>query len=184
MARSPRQPLSFNGSRNAGDGMLPAMAVATVLVLAIVTIHYEALRLISRILPRLTMLAPRQRLIVVLLAVFAAHTVEVWVYALAYYGFDHWIDIGGFGGVPLDGIADYVYFSTVTFSTLGFGDVVPHGGLRLVAGVEAVNGFLMIGWSASYTYIAMSELWNLHDELAAARRQRREQARSDRGGSP
>jgi len=63
--------------------MLPAMAVATVLVLAIVTIHYEALRLISRILPRLTMLAPRQRLIVVLLAVFAAHTFEVWVYALA-----------------------------------------------------------------------------------------------------
>jgi len=164
--------------------MLPAMAVATILVLVIVTIHYEALRLISRALPRLTMLAPRQRLIAVLMAVFAAHTVEVWVYGVGYYGLDHWIDIGGFGGVPMAGIADYVYFSIVTFSTLGFGDVVPHGGLHLVAGVEAVNSFLMIGWSASYTYIAISELWNLHDEFAAARRQRRSPDRPDRGGSP
>ena len=33
------------------------------------------------------------------------------------------------------------------------------GELRLLAGVEALNGLLLIGWSASYTYIAMERFW-------------------------
>jgi len=37
--------------------------------------------------------------------------------------------------------------------------VVPTGDLRLVAGVEALNGLLLIGWSASYTFIAMERFW-------------------------
>ena|ERR671922_80488 len=32
--------------------------------------------------------------------------------------------------------------------------------LRLLAGMEALNGLLLIGWSASYTYIAMERFWN------------------------
>lgn len=164
--------------------MPTAMLMATVLVLVTVVIHYEALRLTSRVLPRLTMLAPRQRLAAVLVAVFAAHTVEVWVYGGAFMLLDRVLGIGGFGGVALAGIADYVYFSSVTYSSLGFGDVYPLGELRLIAGVEAVTGLLMIGWSASYTYLAMSELWGLHAEFAAARRQRRDRARRGHGGSP
>jgi len=39
-------------------------------------------------------------------------------------------------------------------------DIVPGGDLRLVAGVEVLNGLLLIGWSASYTYIAMERFWN------------------------
>jgi hypothetical protein len=37
---------------------------------------------------------------------------------------------------------------------------VPDGVLRLLAGVEALNGLLLIGWSASYTYLAMERFWN------------------------
>jgi hypothetical protein len=36
---------------------------------------------------------------------------------------------------------------------------VPSGSLRLLAGVEALNGLLLIGWSASYVYIAMERFW-------------------------
>jgi hypothetical protein len=46
---------------------------------------------------------------------------------------------------------------------LGYGDVVPHGPLRLLAGVEALTGLLMIGWSASFTYVSMARFWTPED---------------------
>lgn len=53
-----------------------------------------------------------------------------------------------------------LYFSAETYTTLGFGDLTPAGPVRLLAGVEALNGLLLIGWSASYTYIAMERFWS------------------------
>lgn len=152
--------------------MIPAMFASVVLVLLTVGIHYEALRLTSDLLPKLT-LPPRQRMIVVLVCVFAAHTVEVWIYGVAYLILDSQIGIGDFGGVIPGELPDYIYFSTVTYTSLGYGDVFPLGGLRLVTGVESLNGLLLIGWSASFTYLAMQEVWGLHKELEQARRARR-----------
>jgi hypothetical protein len=43
-----------------------------------------------------------------------------------------------------------LYFSTATFSTLGFGDVVVGKNWRLFGSFEGVNGFLLIGWSTAY----------------------------------
>jgi hypothetical protein len=34
----------------------------------------------------------------------------------------------------------------------------------LLAGAEALNGLLLIGWSASYTYIAMERFWRNNDK--------------------
>lgn len=50
-------------------------------------------------------------------------------------------------------------FSAETYSSLGYGEVIPGGALRLLAGVEVLNGLLLIGWSASFTYIAMERFW-------------------------
>ena len=36
--------------------------------------------------------------------------------------------------------------------SLGLGDVWPHGPIRLLTGIEALNGLILIAWSASYTY--------------------------------
>jgi hypothetical protein len=146
--------------------MFLAMIVSLVLVSSTILVHYEALRLISLSLPKLTMVRPRARIVFVIFAAFAAHTVEVYVYAIAYWLLEaHY----GFGNVIAPGIAasplaftDVVYFSIITYTSVGFGDVVPLGGLRLISGVEALNGLLMIGWSASFTYLCMQELWPLH----------------------
>jgi hypothetical protein len=141
--------------------MILAMIFSAALVLATVLIHYEMLRFASALLPRLT-IRPRQRIVVVIVALFAAHTVEVWLHALAYYLLADHFGIGTFGGSFSGSFEDYLYFSTVTYTSLGFGDVFPLGGLRLIAGVETLTGLVMIAWSASFTYLAMQELWNLH----------------------
>lgn len=43
-------------------------------------------------------------------------------------------------------LLDSIYFSTVTFTTLGYGDLSPIGGLRIVALLEAFFGALSIGF--------------------------------------
>lgn len=69
--------------------------VSTVLVLVTVLIHYEVLRVASDLPPRLT-LPPRQRIIVVIIAAFLAHTIEVWLYAIVYYLLTDHLGIGTF----------------------------------------------------------------------------------------
>ncbi len=142
--------------------MILAMFFSTVLVLSSVLIHYETLRLVWRRLPRLT-LPPRRRILVVIVALFAAHTVEVWLHAFAFYLLTDHFGIGTFGGHFGANFEDYLYFSTVTYTSLGFGDVYPLGGLRLIAGVETLTGLVMIAWSASFTYLAMERFWPLQE---------------------
>ena len=58
-------------------------------------------------------------------------------------------------------IPDYLYFSYAAFTTVGFGDIVPTGPLRLLAGMEALTGFVLITWTASYLYLEMTRLWKI-----------------------
>ncbi len=144
--------------------MLLAMVAATVLVGICLMMHYEALRLISLLLPKVTFMPPRTRLLAAMGGIMAAHTVEVWVFAGAYWVLEHWIRLGGFDGQVdlLKDFSEYVYFSAVSYTSLGLGDIYPTGGLRLITGAEALVGLLMIAWSASFAYLMMVELWPLH----------------------
>jgi hypothetical protein len=54
---------------------------------------------------------------------------------------------------------DCVYLSFVTYSTLGFGDIVPEGWVRFMVGTEAVTGLVQIAWTASYLYFQMGRNW-------------------------
>ena len=67
------------------------------------------------------------------------------------------------GGETLDpSLVDYAYYSTVAYTTLGLGDLVPTGGLRILTGIESLNGFILITWTASFTYLAMEKFWGQH----------------------
>jgi hypothetical protein len=142
--------------------MIVAMGASVVLVIVTILILYETLRLTSNHLAELP-LPPRARIIAVVLAAFAGHTVAVWTYALAYWLLAVRWHVGGFAGLPVEGFEDCLYFSVVTYTSLGFGDHVPVSHARLIAGVEALNGLLLIGWSASFTYLAMERYWPMHE---------------------
>ena len=142
-------------------GMLIAMTASVILVVTTILVLYETLRLTSEHLAELPV-PPRVRILAVVLMTFVGHTVAVWIYAGAYWLLVLWIGDDAFEGTPVKTFQDCLYFSVVTYTSLGFGDQVPTSHTRMIAGVEALNGLLLIGWSASFTYLAMERYWPLH----------------------
>lgn len=136
------------------------VGISCVVLLVLTTvIHYEALRMLTVGLPAFGMPA-RTKLIVVILSTFFAHAAEIVLYAVAIYVLVRYFGAGTLGDASSLSLTRCLYFSAETFSSLGYGDIVPGGNLRLLAGVEVLNGLLLIGWSASYTYIAMERFWS------------------------
>lgn len=134
--------------------------VCCVLLLVVTTLtHFEVLTGLTNILPRLHM-PSRPKLVIVIFAVFMAHAVEILLYGVALYLLVHALPVGGLAGGGGATLPNCLYLSAETYSSLGFGDVVPTGPVRVLAGAEALNGLLLIGWSASYAYIAMERFWN------------------------
>lgn len=138
-------------------------AFCLMLLVATTIVHYEVLRLLSIGLPALRMPA-RPKLIIVILGTSMAHAVEIVLYGLVFYLLAGWLGVGTLGDPAHLSFPRCLYFSAETYSSLGYGDIVPTGSLRLLAGVEALNGLLLIGWTASYLYISMERLWDDADK--------------------
>lgn len=132
--------------------------VCCVLVLTTTILHYEVLRSLNARLPTLRV-PDRSKLVVVILAAFVAHATEMAFYGTALYVLVEWLGAGSLTGTTSFSLANCLYFSAETYTSLGFGDLTPLGPVRLLAGVEALNGLLLIGWSASFTYISMERFW-------------------------
>lgn len=134
--------------------------VATVLLITLTTVvHYEVLRSLNAGLPSVRV-AGRFKVLLVICTAFAAHTFEVALYGFTLFMLIDYFSVGSFSGPVGFSLANCLYFSAETYTSLGFGDLTPVGPIRLLAGAEALNGLLLIGWSASYTYIAMERYWD------------------------
>ncbi len=139
--------------------MPAAVIVGCLLLIAATTLlHYEVLSLLQRLLERLHWPA-RAKLIVAVIGCFAGHGLEIALYGGAYWGLVGFGGLGTLGGTAQPDFATALYFSAETFTSLGFGDVVPAGPVRLLAGVETLNGLLLIGWSGSFLYLEMQRYW-------------------------
>ena len=133
--------------------------VTMLIVVAAVLSHYEGLRFLSNWISG-TRLRPRFRIAVVIYGLLLLHSIEIWFFGLGYWLLIANADYGTLVGIDgAQGLADCVYFSTTVYSTLGFGDLVPRGPVRFLAGMESVTGLLLITWSASFTYLEMIRYW-------------------------
>jgi hypothetical protein len=101
----------------------------------------------------------RSKLLVVILVTFLAHAVEIGLYGLALHVLIDVFHAGSLSSADQSSFTAALYFSAETYTSLGFGDLTPSGPVRLLAGVEALNGLLLIGWSASFTYLSMERFW-------------------------
>ena len=135
-----------------------AAGISVALLTATVLIHFEMFRMASG-LTSSQLIPPRGRILLVITVVLVAHIVEIGLYAAAFAGCQELLRLGSIDGVVEGGVLDVVYFSITTYTTLGVEDLHARGPLRLIAGVESLNGLVLIGWSASFTYLAMERSW-------------------------
>ena len=143
--------------------MILNLLLSTFMVMATVIIHFAGLLALLRLLgsrgerfrARESTLGQGALIVAVVLGLFAIHTIEIWLYAVLY------IAIGA-----VEDFETALYFSTTSFSSIGYGDIVLEHEWRLVSAIEGVNGLILIGWSTAFLLSLMTRLRSLeHDWL-------------------
>lgn len=145
--------------------MLLVLPITVLLVTAVVALQVVALLFISDHLPRF----PFRHLFKVslgLLGVIVTHVVSIVLFGLVFYFLTH-INADHYGYIRSDEgeeliMRDYIYFSFTTYTTVGYGDYIPKGPLRLLSQIEALVGLVLIACSASYIFIIMQDYWRAH----------------------
>ncbi len=151
------------------------LLIGVAMVVGTNLLFYELLRNVWNFLPRMTW-HPRLRILLVIVAILSGHVFAVTAYAILLWRLIPLVIFGNLSDAipPLEAIADnfdtVLYFSAATYSSLGVGDIVPTGDLRILSGFEVLNGLMLIGWSVSFTYLAMEKFWDAHFKLGKKKR--------------
>jgi len=136
-----------------------AVTLATLGAVALcVLTHYEGLLLTSRSLARMPGAHRRIKVLYGIASVLVLHVAEIWIFGLVLWALLLWPECGSLGSAAQHPL-DMVYFSAVTFTTVGYGDLAPTGPIRFLSGTEALTGFVLLTWSASFTYLEMERFW-------------------------
>lgn len=146
---------------------LIANGIGTILIFLTSAVVYETLAIVWHYLPRLPI--GRLRVAVVMAAIFCTHIFGIWLYGIAYYYLDTHHILGGFAGQSLtdfghaDDLFSHIYYSSIIYTSLGLGDIIPTGGMRFLTAIEVLNGLVLIGWTVSYSFLAMQRFWKFTD---------------------
>ena len=129
--------------------LITQLAVATLIVGATMIVHLIGLAMLLAVLRRyrrgavrsVVVLRNSAAILVGAFGLFALHAMEIWIWAYAFYG------LGAFADFELS-----LYFSTSTYVTIGYGDVVLPAGLRILGAIEGASGIILIGWSTAFFF--------------------------------
>ena len=138
--------------------MTLAVLINCLVITLVVLVHYEALHNLFNWIPRLP-ITRRLRVVVAVFGALIAHTVEVWIFGAAFLWYVRHEHMGFLEGNFDGSLLDCVYFSFINYTSLGYGDIVPVGHIRFLAGLEGLVGLVMIGWTASFIYVEMTRFW-------------------------
>ncbi len=144
--------------------MMIQLSLASVMVLVTVMVHLVGLAILVRWLrshnrlARRLKISPISLLLVASVGLFALHTAEIWLYALLY--------------LLLGATTDFessLYFSTVTYAAIGYGDVLLAKPWRILGAIEGATGVIMLGWSTAFLVSLIVQLKLLsHDWLTTS----------------
>ena len=141
--------------------MLIQLILATLMVVATVLVHLFGLAMLVRILRshsrvfRKLSIMPLTLLVGATTGIIAILTLEIWMYAALF------LELGALGHFE-----QALYFSTVTYSTIGYGDVVMPHQWRILGAIEGAVGIIMLGWSTAFLISLLSQMKLLgHDWL-------------------
>lgn len=136
---------------------LMALIISGFIVTVCVVLHYEALRFLSRTVG--VHVHKRIGVLIVMLGLLVAHVIEIIIFALGYMLMQHGMALGHITGMDEGNLFDFIYYSSVVYTTVGFGDLLPVGAIRMLSAAEGLAGFAIITWSASFTFLAMQRFW-------------------------
>ena len=133
--------------------MYELLAILISLVIACVAtwIHLKVITASSRL----------ENVYILTLIILMAHMAEILVYSWSYKLISLVPQFGcvvNLEGACVHSWFDLTYFSASVYTTLGFGDLVPVGPMRMLTGIEAVVGLALIAWSATYTFMRLSSV--------------------------
>lgn len=137
--------------------------VAFALGLLSIWIHYEIIRITSDIIVPWALKVSHSRRVLMLstTVLMLGHIVEIWIFAIVMYVIGQGTGFGLLYGESVITFSSYLYFSAVSYTSLGYGDILPHGMFRAISVSEALTGLLMIAWSASFTFLKMQQIWDM-----------------------
>jgi hypothetical protein len=139
--------------------MLKVFIINGAVIALAVIVHYEFLYQFTMLMPKLR-IRHRLRILLGVFAALLAHSLEVWLFAAAYYFMDGTPGWGRLEGSYDGAFFSSVYFSLTAFTTLGLGDISPTGNMRYLAGMESLAGFVLLTWTASFLYLEMTRYWD------------------------
>jgi hypothetical protein len=137
--------------------MITKLLIASLLMALCVTVHATgttgALRWIqrSRALADPRFWPPTWLLIRIAAWLILLHLIEISLWALLYA----WRQ-------AMPDLQAAFYFSAVTYTTTGYGDLVLPEAWRLVGGIEALTGILMCGWSTGFFFAVVNRMYRSH----------------------
>ena len=125
------------------------LGLATLVVGVTVVVHLAGLALLLAILRRyrrasrryLVILLNGGAILVAAFGLFALHSAEIWIWAGLYQLLGAFTDF-----------EHALYFSTSTYVTIGYGDIVLPPGLRILGAIEGASGIILIGWSTAFFF--------------------------------
>jgi hypothetical protein len=135
--------------------MFTQISIGGALIVITVLVHAVSLELIFKALIAVrTDIKVRWRavaLALVVLAVFVAHVIEIWIWAIFYY-FK--------ASIQIPTLEAALYFSASSFTTVGFGDLVLSENWRLLSSFEATNGMILFGWSTAFIFAVVRHVYS------------------------
>jgi hypothetical protein len=142
--------------------MLTAMLLTSAITAITILIHYEALRLLHWWHDH-PFGGMRLKVVSGVFLLFAAHSLEIWLFAAGIFLAKNVLNLGGLAGEFSETWRDYLYISVVTYASVGYGDIRPTGYIRTICGFEALTGIMMMAWSAAYTVFRLQNMWRGED---------------------
>jgi len=138
--------------------MFIQFAVSTTMLVICVVIHGAGLFSLSRVTrtersaERLAHIDPLSLrgagfTLLVVLAIFVLHGIEIWLFAFMYVAV---------GAIPE--LEDALYFSTISYSTVGYSDTHVVPAWRLLGPFESILGIIMLGWSTAFFFRVLSRI--------------------------
>jgi voltage-gated potassium channel Kch len=141
------------------NGQLLVSAVLVLLTVIVQAVLFDAyirfygptfLRMLKKTTPG-WMIVP---VIITVLVILFTHLAEISLWAIFYF-------VAG----EIATFKTSLYFSAVTFTTLGYGDITLSERWQLISAIEAVNGVLLLGWSTAFLFSVLTQIWQQENRI-------------------